>query len=76
MRCSYGYRPNMGARDAVSKLTVKLQFGKYHHGVDADIKGFFDNMDHDWLRRNRSLGLKELFRRLNDCFVDIPIIMV
>lgn len=51
MRCSYGYRPNLGARDAVRKLTVKLQFGKYHHVVDADIKGFFDNMDHDWLIR-------------------------
>jgi RNA-directed DNA polymerase len=51
MRCSYGYRPKMGARDAVSKLTVKLQFGNYHHVVDADIRGFFDNMDHDWLIR-------------------------
>ena len=51
MRCSYGYLPNMGPRDAVSKLTVKLRFGKYHHVVDVDIKGFFDNIDHDWLIR-------------------------
>ena len=51
MRCSYGYRPNRGARDAVRQLTVKLQFGKYNHVVDADIKGFFDNMDHNWLIR-------------------------
>ena len=28
MRCSYGYRPNKGALDAVDKLTVKLQFGR------------------------------------------------
>ena len=30
LRCSYGYRPNKGALDAVDKLTVKLQFGDYH----------------------------------------------
>jgi RNA-directed DNA polymerase len=27
---SYGYRPGVGALDAVDKLTVKLQFGRYH----------------------------------------------
>lgn len=51
MRCSFGYRPNVGARNAVHQLTVKLQFGDYHHVVDADIKGFFDNINHDWLIR-------------------------
>jgi RNA-directed DNA polymerase len=51
LRCSYGYRAGMGALDAVDKLTVKLQFGRYHYVVEADIKGFFDNMDHDWMIR-------------------------
>jgi retron-type reverse transcriptase len=51
MRCSYGYRLGVGARDAVRKLTVKLQFGNYNHIVDVDIKGFFDNIDHDWMIR-------------------------
>jgi group II intron reverse transcriptase/maturase len=49
--CSYGYRPGVGALDAVDKLTVKLQFGRYHYVVEADIKGFFDNMDQEWLVR-------------------------
>jgi RNA-directed DNA polymerase len=49
--CSYGYRPGVGAVDAVDKLTVKLQFGYYHYVVEADIKGFFDTMDHEWLVR-------------------------
>jgi RNA-directed DNA polymerase len=48
-RCSYGYRPNTGALEAVDKLTIKLQFGKYKHVVEADIKGFFDNINHDKL---------------------------
>jgi RNA-directed DNA polymerase len=59
LRCSYGYRPNVGALDAVDKLTIKLQFGKYNYVVEADIKGFFDNLDHDWL-------LKMLTERIDD----------
>jgi RNA-directed DNA polymerase len=51
LRCSYGYRPARGPLDAVDKLTVKLQFGRYEYVVEADIKGFFDNIDHDWMIR-------------------------
>jgi group II intron reverse transcriptase/maturase len=51
LRCSYGYRPNVGALDAVDWLTVKLQFGRYSFVVEADIKGFFDNIDHEWMMR-------------------------
>ncbi len=42
LRCSYGYRPKKSAPDAVDKLTVKLQFGRYNFVVEADIKGFLD----------------------------------
>jgi len=49
LSCSYGYRPRVGALEAVDQLTVKLQFGGYHHVVEADIKGFFDNLSHEWL---------------------------
>jgi group II intron reverse transcriptase/maturase len=59
LRCSYGYRPKMGALDAVDKLTVKLQFGRYNFVVEADIKGYFDNIDHDWL-------IKMLEERIDD----------
>ena len=59
LRCSYGYRPNIGALDAIDKFTVKLQFGKYNYVVEADIKGFFDHLDHDWL-------LKMLAERIDD----------
>jgi len=48
---SYGYRPGVGARAAVDQLKRKLQFGGYHHVVEADIKGFFDNLSHEWLMR-------------------------
>src|SRR6185369_2264685 len=49
--CSYGYRQLVGARTAVDELRVKLQFGGYHQIVEADIRGFFDNLSHQWLMR-------------------------
>jgi len=59
LTCSYGYRPNTGAQDAVSDLTFQLQFGRFGYIVEADIQGFFDNIDHDWL-------LKMLALRIDD----------
>jgi group II intron reverse transcriptase/maturase len=51
LRCSYGYRPHVGALEAVDTLTIKLQFGRYAWVVEADIKKFFDTIDHDWMVR-------------------------
>lgn len=48
---SYGYRVGVGAQKAVKDLTYELQFGRYGYVVEADIKGFFDNIEHDWLLR-------------------------
>jgi group II intron reverse transcriptase/maturase len=49
LECSYGYRPKRGALDAVRDLTFDLQYGRYGYLVEADVKGFFDHMDHTWL---------------------------
>jgi len=49
--CSYGYRPGVGAHDAIKALTDELQFGGHHFVVEADIKGFFDNLRWEWLER-------------------------
>jgi group II intron reverse transcriptase/maturase len=51
LSCSYGYRLRLGARDAVKALKDELQFGRYRYVVEADIKGFFDNIDHAWMIR-------------------------
>jgi RNA-directed DNA polymerase len=47
--CSYGYRPGVGALDAVRDLSAALRSGRYHYLVEADIRGFFDNIDHEKL---------------------------
>jgi group II intron reverse transcriptase/maturase len=49
MRNSYDYRPNKSAPQAVHSLPLNLQFKGYGYIVEADIKGFFDNLDHEWL---------------------------
>jgi hypothetical protein len=62
--CSYGYRPNRGALDAVQDLTVKLQFEPYNFIVEADIEAFFDRIDHDKLIEmlSRRIADKQLLR--------------
>jgi RNA-directed DNA polymerase len=45
----FGYRRNMGAKDAVKELSKSLNFGKYSYIVEADIKGYFENINHDML---------------------------
>ncbi len=42
---SYGYRPNKSAHDAVG--TARKRCWKYDWVIDLDIKGFFDNLDHE-----------------------------
>lgn len=49
--CSYGYRPGVSAHDALKDLSQELQFGGHHFVVEADIKGFFDNIQWEWLER-------------------------
>jgi len=49
--CSYGYRPGVSAHDAIKALSNELQFGGHHFVVEADIKGFFDNIRWEWLER-------------------------
>ena len=49
--CSHGYRRGKGPQRAAIELSEDLQRGRYGWIVDADIKGFFDNIDHDWMMR-------------------------
>ena len=48
---SYGYRPNRSAHGAIHSLRLNLQYKGYGYIVEADIKGFFDTVDHAWMRR-------------------------
>jgi RNA-directed DNA polymerase len=43
---SYGFRPGRGCHQAVAKVIEYTRNG-FKYVVDVDIKGFFDNLDHD-----------------------------
>lgn len=49
--CSWGYRNGRGAREASRVLAGELHCGKYGWIVEADIRGFFDHLNHDWMVR-------------------------
>lgn len=49
--CSYGFRPNRGCHQALNRLDKIIMTQPINHIIDADIKGFFDHVDHGWLVR-------------------------
>ena len=48
---SYGFRPEKGCHDALRALSQTVEGKPIHAIVEADIKGFFDNVDQDELMR-------------------------
>jgi retron-type reverse transcriptase len=46
---SYGFRPGRSAHDALDSLTAGIMTKKVNWILDADIKGFFDNISHEKL---------------------------
>lgn len=47
---SYGFRKNRCTADAMSQIFVKMsQKVSAQWVLDADIEGFFDNINHDWM---------------------------
>ncbi|WP_071882498.1 reverse transcriptase domain-containing protein [Pelosinus fermentans] len=49
--CSYGFRPGRSCHDALKEVAKILETKKVSYVVDADIKGFFDNVDHGWMMK-------------------------
>src|SRR3974390_1133069 len=45
---SYGFRPGRNPHQALDALTVGIQRKRVNWILDADIRGFFDNMSHEW----------------------------
>jgi RNA-directed DNA polymerase len=45
---SYGFRPGRSPHQALDALNVGITRKRVNWILDADIRGFFDNMDHEW----------------------------
>jgi group II intron reverse transcriptase/maturase len=48
---SFGYRPGRTQHDALDELGRTIQQKKVSFVVEADIKGFFDHVNHEWLMK-------------------------
>ncbi len=57
--CSFGFRPKRSARDARERIRRHIQRERRHVVVDADIEGFFDNLD-------RGIPMRKLRERISD----------
>jgi len=56
---SYGYRPNRSPHDCLDELGRTIQQKPVNYVVEADIRSFFDKVNHDWM-------LKFLEHRIGD----------
>ena len=45
----YGFRPNKSCHDALKKINNDIQYCNTNYILDADIKGYFDNINHEKL---------------------------
>ena len=48
---SYGFRPGRNPHQALSALHTALMSQRVNWVLDADIRSFFDSVDHEWLLR-------------------------
>jgi hypothetical protein len=56
---SYGYRPGRSQHQCLDALGHTIQHKRINHVVEADIKSFFDKVNHQWLEdRLEGFGLK------------------
>ncbi|ADC52132.1 group II intron reverse transcriptase/maturase (plasmid) [Alkalihalophilus pseudofirmus OF4] len=57
---SYGFRPLRSTRHAIARVQTLININKLHYTVDIDIKGFFDNVNHNLLIKQLwNIGVKD-----------------
>lgn len=49
--CSYGFRPNKNCHQVIKYINQTIMTKKVNYILDCDIKGFFDNVDHEILMK-------------------------
>ena len=59
LNCMYGFRPKRGCHEAVKEVYQRISYGKINYIVDADIKGFFDHIDHEWMMKFLEWNIKD-----------------
>jgi group II intron reverse transcriptase/maturase len=56
---SYGFRPNRNCHQALNQVDKQIMKKPINHVVEADIKGFFDNVSHEQLMEFLKIRIKD-----------------
>ena len=56
---SFGFRPNRNCHQALKEINELIMFTPVNHIVDADIRGFFDNVSHEHLMGFLQIRIKD-----------------
>jgi RNA-directed DNA polymerase len=67
---SYGFRPGRSPHQALDALTVGIQRKRVNWILDADIRGFFDNMSHEWTMKfiEHRVADRRILRLIQKCW--------
>jgi len=57
--CSYGFRPGRSCHQALNAVDKTIMTKRVNYIIEADIKGFFDHVSHDWLMTFLQVRIKD-----------------
>jgi group II intron reverse transcriptase/maturase len=56
---SYGFRPNRSCHQAIKAVNDTIMFKPVNCVIEADIKGFFDSVSHDWMIKSLQVRIQD-----------------
>ena len=57
--CSYGFRPNHSCHQALNAVDKIVMRKHINYVIEADIKGYFDNVSHEWMMKFLQVRIKD-----------------
>jgi len=57
--CSYGFRPKRNCHQALNAVDKTIMTRPVNYIIEADIKGFFDNVSHEWMMKFLAVRIKD-----------------
>ena len=59
MDCSYGFRPKRSCHQALKVVNDTVMSKPVSYIIEADIKGFFDHVSHDWMMKFLQVRIRD-----------------
>jgi group II intron reverse transcriptase/maturase len=57
--CSYGFRPERNCHQAINAVDKTIMTKPINYVIEADIKGYFDNVSHKWMMEFLQVRIKD-----------------